>query len=419
MENNTDVFDLFKPCYKRDKKLLDPRDCEDILDSNKIIKLYEDNKGRNGLGEFQVSGYTIIVRKLDQSEIDSMNSSIRRYLKSFPDSGQTIIEAPLYELSVKELPGFRILPGIIPAYVQICLVEEIIEELIPDLRHRNNLCLHYDMGKEGLHLFPEYRENKKRCQMRQNGIFKESNENKSQNIDMEPISMDDFAINPLQDLASTETPKAPMSIDLVRSKKLRWITLGGQYDWTSKIYPTFTRDSSGSSTPLENEASTVNHKYMFPDFPPKISTLFKSNLFGINPEAAIINFYSARDTLSPHQDVAEKCKAPLPSISIGCQCVFYAGLTRYSIKNDSNVKSPLQILLESGDVVIMSKDSRDAYHGVGRVWDETSPSYLTNIKQYEKITKEFNEERLFKWENYYSPWLSHKRVNINVRQMLE
>ncbi|KAK3628666.1 hypothetical protein LTR56_018481 [Elasticomyces elasticus] len=86
-------------------------------------------------------------------------------------------------------------------------------------------------------------------------------------------------------------------------KKLRWMTLGGQYDWTNKVYP--------EGPP--------------PPFPKDIKNLVEG-LFPMKAEAAIVNLYSPGDTLSAHRDVSEACAQPLVSISLGCEAIFIAAI---------------------------------------------------------------------------------------------
>lgn len=75
-----------------------------------------------------------------------------------------------------------------------------------------------------------------------------------------------------------------LSIERVLKKKLRWITLGGQYDWTNKRYP--------DEIP--------------PPFPSDIGDLVRGLVPSTEPQAAIINFYTPGDTLSLHRDVSEQ-----------------------------------------------------------------------------------------------------------------
>ena len=134
----------------------------------------------------------------------------------------------------------------------------------------------------------------------------------------------------------------PFGVQQFWNKKLRWITLGGQYDWTEKQYP--------SEDP--------------PEFPADIKKLVE-DLFPMKAEAAILNLYSPGDTLSLHRDVSEESNQPLVSISIGCDAIFIAGLEEKDVSGGNC--STAAIRLRSGDAVLMSGPSRYAWHGVPKV----------------------------------------------------
>ena len=73
---------------------------------------------------------------------------------------------------------------------------------------------------------------------------------------------------------------------------------------------------------------------------------------GFKPEAGIVNYYHLNSTLSGHQDHSEKnLDAPLISLSFGNSALFLIGGKTKDIK-------PKAFLLKSGDIVIMSGESR-------------------------------------------------------------
>jgi alkylated DNA repair protein alkB homolog 1 len=187
-----------------------------------------------------------------------------------------------------------------------------------------------------------------------------------------------FSYSPLSDIKFTPkdpTIHRPLSITKVMQKSLRWITLGGQYDWTNKVYP--------DEKP--------------PEFPLDIAGLLNGLFPAMKPEAAIVNLYSPGDTLSLHRDVSEKSDRGLVSISLGCDCLFVIG--------NQNPLNGLVIRLRSGDGVYMSEDARFAWHGVPRILPNTCPSALTS---WPAESGQFED-----WRG----WMSNKRINLNVRQM--
>lgn len=161
------------------------------------------------------------------------------------------------------------------------------------------------------------------------------------------------------------------------TKKLRWMTLGGQYDWTNKVYP--------DGPP--------------PPFPPDIKRLIE-DIFPMKAEAAIVNLYSPGDTLSLHRDVSEECNQPLVSISLGCDGIFTIGLDG---EEQGGIPKVATLRLRSGDAVLMSGESRYAWHSVPKVLEGTCPKWMQNWPgdEYEE------------WKG----WMERKRINLNVRQM--
>lgn len=76
-----------------------------------------------------------------------------------------------------------------------------------------------------------------------------------------------------------------------------------------------------------------------------------------NPDAAIVNYYRAGDTLNGHQDdVEEDLRQPIVSLSVGCDAVFLIG-------GRTKAVPPTALLLSSGDVIVMRSDARLSFHG--------------------------------------------------------
>ena len=191
----------------------------------------------------------------------------------------------------------------------------------------------------------------------------------------------------------------PITQRQLLDKKLRWMTVGGQYNWTDKVYP-------------DEEP---------PEFPQDIKDLLSGLFPQTTAEAAIVNLYSPGDTLSLHRDVSEECDQGLISISIGCDCLFIIGLDGKDNADtlaqpelehacDSNIKYHV-FRLRSGDAVYMSGSSRFAWHGVPLIIPDTCPDELRSWPA--SLTGECNEDENDHWRD----WLSTKRVNLNVRQM--
>jgi DNA oxidative demethylase len=83
-------------------------------------------------------------------------------------------------------------------------------------------------------------------------------------------------------------------------------------------------------------------------------------------EACLINFYSGDAKMGLHQDRDEsEFAAPVLSVSLGDACLFRIGGLR---REDKTVS----FRLESGDVVLLDGPSRLAFHGVDRIYPESS-----------------------------------------------
>lgn len=175
------------------------------------------------------------------------------------------------------------------------------------------------------------------------------------------------------------TVHKPLTVKQMLERKLRWITLGGQYDWTAKVYPT----------------------QKAPRFPDDVRCLLDGIFPDIEAQAAIVNFYTPGDTLSVHRDVSEECDRGLVSISIGCDGIFIIG------SEDSS--DSISLRLRSGDVVLMSRESRFAWHAVPKILPDTCPDYLHSWPA------SASNPPSTAWDG----WVKRKRININIRQMKE
>jgi len=105
----------------------------------------------------------------------------------------------------------------------------------------------------------------------------------------------------------------------------------------------------------------------WPKIPQCLMTLWEDlSGYGHQPEACLVNFYSETAKMGLHQDKDElDFAAPVLSISLGDTALFRVG----QINSPSPSKS---FRLESGDVVVMGGEGRLVYHGVDRVYPDTS-----------------------------------------------
>lgn len=89
----------------------------------------------------------------------------------------------------------------------------------------------------------------------------------------------------------------------------------------------------------------------------------------IIPQTALINWYAEDSTLGLHQDKTEKSLAPVVSFSIGDDCRFtIGGLKRTDKKRN--------IMLQSGDILVMGGEHRLVFHGVKKIIPNTASPEL-------------------------------------------
>ncbi len=85
-----------------------------------------------------------------------------------------------------------------------------------------------------------------------------------------------------------------------------------------------------------------------------------------DPEACLVNFYSDDAKMGLHQDRDETdFNAPVVSVSLGNSCLFRIGGLERKDRTCS-------LKLESGDVFVLGGAGRLCFHGVDRIYPETS-----------------------------------------------
>ena len=84
------------------------------------------------------------------------------------------------------------------------------------------------------------------------------------------------------------------------------------------------------------------------------------------PQACLVNWYESGSRLGLHIDADETARdAPVVSVSLGSRALFRLG----GLERTSPTSS---MRLASGDVVILGGQARRAYHGVDRIYPESS-----------------------------------------------
>ncbi|XP_017030388.1 nucleic acid dioxygenase ALKBH1 [Drosophila kikkawai] len=191
--------------------------------------------------------------------------------------------------------------------------------------------------------------------------------------------------------------------DFQRTKvAMRWTTFGYHHDWDTKHY-----DDRMQSP--------------FPEDLSRLCRLFASILGyeEFKPEAAIVNYYPVGSSLSGHVDYSEPNQsAPLFSFSFGQTAIFLIG-------GKSLEETPTALLLQSGDVLIMSGESRLCYHAVPRILKDHKTLNSALPKDEDDSGGDSLDMDLFEqvgnlhfWQPF-SDYIADSRININVRQVLK
>ncbi|KAL6887292.1 hypothetical protein HDV57DRAFT_514847 [Trichoderma longibrachiatum] len=313
--------------------------------------------------EFRLSGH------IPRSQIADAFSHLG---DGFVDEGKEGGDAPILHHPL--LPGLLIIPSLIPPSVQTHLLNTMIHRDLSNPTHQTNLHLHYNLP------YP------------------------SPSSPSSPSSTASFfSLPPSSDTKFTPKDPSihnPLSINQVLTRRLHWVTLGGQYDWTNRVYP--------DAAP--------------PQFPADLAGFLKALFPETLAQAAIVNFYTPGDTMMMHRDVSEEVDKGLVSLSFGCDCLFMIapssgpnehnsdkdeGKDGDNKKEEKDKKKYLLLRLRSGDAIYMTQESRYAWHGVPKVMKGTCPDYLADWPAGRE-DGEYEE-----WKG----WMQNKRINLNVRQM--
>lgn len=171
-------------------------------------------------------------------------------------------------------------------------------------------------------------------------------------------------------------------------RKLRWSTLGLQFDWSKRNY-----DVSLPYNHIPDALGQLAKKMAAPAMP--LGEEFK-------PEAAIVNYFGPGDTLGGHLDDMEAdWSKPIVSMSFGCKAIFLLG-------GRSREDPPEAMFLRSGDVVLMAGEARECFHGVPRIFTDCHEAAEIDQPEFQ-----FSDEE----DRCFLDYIGTSRININIRQV--
>ncbi|KAL4573806.1 hypothetical protein LXL04_020624 [Taraxacum kok-saghyz] len=170
-------------------------------------------------------------------------------------------------------------------------------------------------------------------------------------------------------------------------RKLRWSTLGLQFDWSKRSY-----NVSLPHNEIPDALCQVAKKMAALAMP--IGQEFQ-------PEAAIVNYFASGDMLGGHLDDMEvDWSKPIVSMSLGCKAIFLVG-------GKSRNDEPMAMFLRSGDIVLMGGEARERFHGIPRIFTDTENAEIGDLE------KQFAGED----DLCYLEYIKSSRININIRQV--
>ncbi|KAH7355751.1 oxidoreductase domain-containing protein [Pyrenochaeta sp. MPI-SDFR-AT-0127] len=282
-------------------------------------------------------------------------------------AGGKPLSAPVDDVQIfehRDFPGLQVIPGILPPETQMLFTSCLMHRDLADPTHKINLQPDYNIP------YPS----KPSVGVRQfNSTF--------------------F----LRDRAAKEdclVPKIPNKLKPLNTEqflysKLRWLTLGEQYDWPTRSY-------SKHAT----------------QFPQDLSALVTGLFPHIRPESGVVLVYSAKDFMPVHRDVSEQCQRALASFSVGCDGIFI--MARGEDGGEGyNAPRSVAIRVHSGDCVHLMGDARWAWHAMARTIPSTCPLHLTDWPVGTPGATPAEEKAYKKWKGY----MGTKRINVSCRQV--
>ncbi|XP_022606992.1 nucleic acid dioxygenase ALKBH1 [Seriola dumerili] len=182
-------------------------------------------------------------------------------------------------------------------------------------------------------------------------------------------------------------------------EKLRWVTLGYHYNWDTKTY------SANHYTPFPADLHLLS-----------LQIAAACGFPGFKAEAGILNYYRPDSSLGIHVDEAELDHSrPLLSFSFGQSAIFLLGGTH---RQDP----PTAMYIHSGDVMVMSGQSRLLYHALPRIVpvpQDHTPLEMEVCSLASSLQDSTVMEQISKQDwMVCSKYIQSSRVNMTVRQVL-
>jgi len=273
--------------------------------------------------------------------------------------------SPSHMLFLTPDAGLRLLPSFLPPECQVMLLNRILHRDLSNPVHKTNLHIDYTIP------FPPSFPGTSQPA----SFFTCPQQHKLQIF--EPL-------NP-------HSNHKPLKMSQFLQKKLRWLTLGDQYNWNTRSYP------SESPAPFPADIAAL------------VTSLFEDSF---TPESGVVLLYSPKDYMPVHRDVSEECERGLASFSLGCDGLFIIARDKFpgeDERNEDREQEMIVIRVRSGDVVQMGGETRFAWHAMPKVLAGTCPLWLHDWP----AVKGAENKEYEKWKGY----MKGKRLNISCRQV--
>lgn len=275
---------------------------------------------------------------------------------------ERVADVPIFEH--RDFPGLQVLSGLLPPETQVLFTSCLMHRDLADPAHKINLQADYEIpyppkSTSGTHRFD------------------------STFFTRERAAANDCLIPKVADKLK------PLNSEQFLHTKLRWLTLGEQYDWPTRSY-------AKHATPFPHDLSTL------------VTGLFPH----IRPESGVVLMYSAKDFMPVHRDVSEQCQRSLASFSVGCDGIFIMARGEDDGEGENEPRT-VAIRVHSGDCVHLSGEARWAWHAMARTIPSTCPPHLASWPVGTPGATPEEEKAYKKWRGY----MGTKRINVSCRQV--
>ncbi|KAJ8563129.1 hypothetical protein K7X08_031581 [Anisodus acutangulus] len=319
-------------------------------------------------------------RAVDLSEVIDFKSISESYhqngeLPSGISAIQGDFDSPVFCL--ESHPGFYFIPGALTVEEQCRWIKESLTSF-PQPPNRTNHNAIYGPLQD---LFAAAKDNKVLIQEEQYRGTNNSEVEINQNINVPTWKFFDQSGALSRGVTCKSVPAS------VLLRKLRWSTLGLQFDWSKRSY-----NISLPHNKIPYALCLLAERMAAPTLP--LGEVFQA-------EAAIVNYFGLGDTLGGHVDDMEKdWSKPIVSMSLGCKGIFLIG-------GKSREVPPLAMFVQSGDVILMAGQARECFHGVPRIFTDKEHAEISSLEL------QFSDEE----DSAFLEYIRTSRININIRQV--